>query len=184
MEVSLVQTAKNAYSNLSTKSNSKAFTESLANENRKKDSVKISEEAKLLSKNNRDNKNIGNQALIDSKAEQDLPLEAFALPGWYADLSPDYNLVDTEIGISYEDSNLARFEALSNKEKNDLYEYNSTLNGYFQKALQSRNINTSQEYYQSIVKNNEINESVHQEVRQQLINNPRMIELMKQFGIS
>lgn len=115
MEVSRTRTAQNVYSNITTKNDSKAFTELPVNEGRQKDSVKISREAKALSQNNQGNKIIQNQGVINTKTERVLPLEAFALPGWSAELLPDYNLVDTESGISYKDSNLARFNSLNNK---------------------------------------------------------------------
>ena len=37
-------------------------------------------------------------------SDQNLPLEAFALPGWYADLNLDYVMVVSELGVKYSEA--------------------------------------------------------------------------------
>jgi hypothetical protein len=113
-----------------------------------------------------------------------LPLEAYSLPGWYADLLPDYCIVEAKLGTPYAESNTARYDSLSTKEKNELAEYAGLLHQYFKDGLQSKGIEGDEEYYHSIVLNQQVSGEVHQSVRQKLAQNPRAMELMEYFNIS
>ncbi len=175
MKISLIQTAQKISSYMPTENYGNNVAKQSTTEGNKQDSVNISEEAKAAYQANQYKTNI---------EEDNLPLEAYSLPGWYADLLSDYTLADTKIGTSYQDSNQARYDSLTQQEKNNLKEYNDTLHTFFVDALHSRNINNNQDYFHNIVQNDKISESVHQEIDQQINNSPRMLELMNQFGIT
>jgi hypothetical protein len=137
------------------------------------DTVRISQEAKSL------------QAGSEEKAsEQDLPVEAYSLPKWYGELSSDLLMVDTEIGISYAESNSARYDALSGAEKKDLSEYQDKLHTYFQEELRNHGIESSADYYNQIVRDPEKSEEVHQAVKQKLLADTRAMQLMQYFDIA
>ena len=139
-----------------------------------KDTLTLSQKARTLS----------NENVSSGDANNSLPLEAYALPDWLANLQTDYTRVDSEIGISYTESQAARYDSLSNSDKEKLHEYQSILNDYFQEALHNRNINNSVDYYHSFVKDDLMSEEVHQDVRQRLDQNSRAVELMQLFGIT
>ncbi len=68
-------------------------------------------------------------------SDQNLPLEAFALPGWYADLNLDYVIVVSELGVKYSEAHRARYDALSSIDKGDFPEYQNTLQKHFQEGF-------------------------------------------------
>lgn len=137
------------------------------------DTVRISQEAR-----NRATNTAGAMA-----SGQDLPLEAYSLPKWYADLSSDLTMVDTEIGIPYSQSRAARYDALSAREKKGLAEYQGTLHRYFREELDARGIESAEDYYNQIVLDPETSEEVHQAVLQKLESDARAVQLMEYFGI-
>jgi hypothetical protein len=138
------------------------------------DTVRISQEAMDRATNTADATAIG----------QELPLEAYSLPKWYAGLSSDLTLVDTQIGIPYSESRTARYDALSAREKKDLAEYQGTLHRYFREELDARGIQSAGDYYNQIVLDPETSEEVHQAVLQKLESDARAVQLMEYFGIS
>ena len=148
------------------------------------DTVEISDEARALIQKD----NVEARAKAESTArnqESELPLEAYALPGWYSDLCSELNYVDTRIGLKYSDSRLARYDALSSREKDDLAEYNSTLHRYFTEELKSHGVESPADYYEQIVQNrNGVSDQVEQSVKERLAADPRALELMEYFGLS
>lgn len=184
MSVSGIQSWFNvAYQTVYQQKSSRNYQESYFNSTRKSDTVHISEEAKALSQNSQAEKNV-QASSANGRTDEDLPLEAYSLPKWYADWVSDYMYVDDEIGISYSDSRLARYDALSPKEKKDLAEYHDTLHKYFQEELANNGVKTSADYYESIILDQKNSEDVHQAMKQRLSEDPRMMELMQYFGIS
>ena len=136
------------------------------------DVVEISQKAKELARR------------ANGSSETDLPLEAYSLPKWYADLSSDLLLVDTELGVSYPESNRARYDALSRREKRDLAEYQGKLDAYFQESLKEFGIETTLDYYHQIVLDPAKSEEVHQAVKQKLSGDEQAMRLMERFGIA
>jgi len=148
----------------------------------KSDTVQISAQAKELAGNIQSNHSqVGTSRAV---SDQNLPLEAFSLPGWYTDLNSDYVMVDSELGTKYSESNRARYDTLSSKDKNDLSEYQNTLQKHFQEGLQQLGIESPADYYKNIVLNQQGSEELHQVVHQSLAADSRAMELMKQFGIT
>jgi hypothetical protein len=148
------------------------------------DSADISQEAKdlfdsLTNKQNNEAAKAGPET-----TGQELPLKAYSLPGWYADLLPEYCMVDTKLGEPYTESNQARYDSLSTGEKRDLAEYNETLHSYFRQELESRGIDSPADYYENMVQNQEMNQEVEQAVKQSLASDPRAMELMSYFNLS
>ena len=138
-----------------------------------KDIVNLSPEARVLSKENSSS----------ATSTANLPLEAYALPDWYADLHSDLTLLNTELGVPYSETNQGRYNSLSSSDKRNLAEYNGYINDYFEEALQDRNISDPVDYY-TFLQDDEMNKEVQLEVQQKIDNNPRAIELMKYFGIN
>ena len=132
------------------------------------DTVRISAQAKELAQN----------------GDQNLPLEAFSLPGWYVDMSSDLVELDSQVGIKYSESNRARYDALSSSDKRDLAEYQDTLHKYFQEGLWQQGIESPSDYYKNIVQNQEASEELHQVVRQSIASDSRAMELMDLFNIT
>ena len=156
---------------------SRRSTTSQVENTAKSDTVQISAQAKELAQN----------AQADTGgtiAEQNLPLEAFSLPGWYGELSSDFVKVDAQLGMKYSESSSGRYAALSSEEKSDLAEYQSTLHKYFQDGLRQQGIESPADYYKNIVQNQDANDELQQMVRQSLAADPRAMELMTQFGIA
>ena len=151
---------------------------------RQSDTVHFSEKAMELAQKNQEAMDPGKPNADMGISEKDLPIEAFSLPDWYADLMSDYSRVDDQLGIPYADSRRARYDSLSSTGKKNLSEYNNTLTKYFQEALENAGIRGPVDYYTSIVQNKERSEEVHQAVKQRLGNDSRAMELMRYFGIS
>jgi hypothetical protein len=170
MAISDITTTSNVYpSNTVTYNNSKSpARQTNTSTTGGKDTVTLSHEANTFSK---------------ETSNTNLPLEAYALPDWYADLHSDLTLLNTELGAPYSETNQARYDSLNSSDKRDLKEYHGYINDYFQEALQDRNISNPVDYY-SFLKNDEMNNEVQLEVQQKLANNPRSIELMDLFGIN
>ena len=148
------------------------------------DTVEISDKARALLQKSHEEA----MAQVDpdpQEEEAQLPLEAYSLPDWYVGLSSELNLVDSQIGVFYYESRRAAYDALSNKEKDDLAEYNSTLHKYFSQELKNHGIEDASDYYREIVQNqNGVSDQVEQAVKQRLADDPRAMELMDYFGLS
>ena len=158
-------------------SNGRAETPAAAPTSRP-DSVEISQDAKELAQ-----KSAAAQSGVSEDAARDLPLEAYSLPQWYADLSSDLVMVDTELGVPYPESRMARYDALSRQEKEALAEYQGKLHNYFLEGLQEFGIESRADYYRQIVQDPVKNEELHQAVRQKLSGDGQALRLMEYFGI-
>jgi hypothetical protein len=175
------QGINNSYS---ARDNSRSFVVSSDDRTTKSDTVKISAQAKELAQNDQEIQNhSGHSDFAGTISDQNLPLEAFSIPGWYGDLSSDYIMLDTQLGIKYSESNRARYDSLSSSDKSDLSEYQTTLHKYFQEGLQQQGIESPADYYKNIVQNQKASEELHQIIQQSLASDSRAMELMKQFDI-
>lgn len=113
-----------------------------------------------------------------------LPLEALSLPPWYGDLMTDYNIIEAgSIGKKYTSTNQYRYECLSSKAKRNVSEYENNLHTIFQSKLNDFGIKNNEDYYEAVILNKEKSEAIHQAVRAELKNDPRMVELMDFFKI-
>lgn len=119
------------------------------------DIVNISQEAKELSSNN-------------------LPVEAFSLPDWLSEYIPKESIVSGELGSNNLQTN-------SNNPKLGLY--NDKLLSFLREELQNIGIENSVDYYQSFLNNNELNEQVHQAVRNRMLEDDQFTELANSFNI-
>ncbi|MBI9087856.1 MAG: hypothetical protein JEZ12_01410 [Desulfobacterium sp.] len=151
---------------------------------RESDTVSFSGKAKEMAQKDQTTMATGEPDTSMGLSANDLPLEAFSLPQWYADLFTDYTNLDLKVGQPYAGSNQARYDSLPSKEKNMISEYGDTLTKYFQEELKDAGIRGPVDYYTSIVQNKEKSEEVHQAMKQRLADDPRAMELMQHFGIS
>ncbi|MCP4719541.1 MAG: hypothetical protein GY860_08805 [Desulfobacteraceae bacterium] len=142
------------------------------------DIVNISQEAKELSQNVSAEKN------SSVFSEEELPIEAYSIPGWLSHLFTDYARVDDEIGIRYPQSRAAQYDSLSGKARANLGGYQDKLLKHFQEELKEQGIRSGMDYYQSIILDKEKSEEVHQAVRQRLANDSMTSKFMKDFGIT
>lgn len=144
-----------------------------------------------------------------------LPVEAYALPSWYANYIPDESLLNTKINHEYwalaeelrkddnylsdEDKSILQNylrndpmhqemlakEKFRQKYKDELYEYNTLLNEYFQEALRENGVNedSQEDYYKMVILDKTRSEAIHQTMLNKMDNNPRFHELMEILGI-
>ena len=119
-----------------------------------------------------------------------LPLEAYSIPSWMADYCPDAVDLSAESDLSRWESepDIMRQEYTEkqnyrSKYSDELSEYTGKLNGYFQESLRDRGIEPGLDYYQNIVLNNENSAQIHQDVKEKLAGDDRMMELMDLFKI-
>ncbi|KIX14473.1 hypothetical protein [Dethiosulfatarculus sandiegensis] len=149
------------------------------------DTVQISDEARALIQKSHEEAMTRAESDPQEEEETILPVEAYSLPGWYADLCSELNMVDTQIGGYYSETRQAAYDALSNQGKKDLAEYNSTLHKYFSQELKNHGIKDASDYYREIVQNqNGVSDQMEQAVKQRLADNPRAMKLMAYFGLS
>lgn len=162
-----------------------------------KDSVKISSQGKLSK----------------TTSNTNLPLEAFSIPSWMGDYHPEATTLSSDINHDFwnfagklESKNMSRTdkteliknyldndpkhqeslakERFTSKYESELGEYTSKLGTYFQDSLKENGVESRHDYYEKIVLNNEISEQVHQQVKERLAGDDRMMELMDFFNIS
>lgn len=189
MAISGIQSGRNAYETILSayyqqkQAGAQATGESGESGKQDTDTVTLSQKAKELAQSLLAAAN-GSQQSGTASLDGELPLGAYALPNWFMKLNSDLLQVDDQVGIPYSESRSARYDALSSQEKDDLAEYQGTLQSYFQDSLRSQGIVTSQDYYSRIVQNLAQSEEVHQAVREKLMGNPRALQLMGHLGIT
>ncbi len=185
MSVSTVQPGQGAYSPYSTQQTSNRSIESSFNSTAKADTVHISEKAK----EQQTEKSATGQ--LDTATEisyNDLPIEAFSLPEWFAKWIPDE--CKLELGelapISPYDppftSSFTPYKPLNSSK--ELTEYVDVLCNYFQETLRDNGIESNLDYYKSIVIDKEKSEEVHQSMKKRLADDTRVMELMQTFDIT
>lgn len=146
------------------------------NHSAKKDVVKISHEAQQLSKQAPNN--------------EDEALKKYSLPDWFADMMPDIFFLDGEAmssEIAHFGETKERVQTsfwLPSTKDDEAGELCDKLLDCFQKELRVNNINGSDEYYQSVIKDKQTSEKIHQGVKERITNDPRAMELFKMFDIS
>lgn len=189
MIISGIQSIQNVYRTpLAQENSTTRLTEPLNDRTMESDTVHISEKANELALKDQAEKK-GQEKIITGQpdagiSDKDLPLEAYSLPGWYGDLSTIYNKVDQKLSVPYPDTIGALRDKLSPREKDEVFEYSGTLSKYFREEVKALGIETTEDYYKSIVQNKEMSELLHQAVRQRLANDSRAMELMQKFGVS
>lgn len=141
-----------------------------------------------------------------------LPMEAYALPSWYADYLPEEAILPPSVDHEYfaqaedlsrdgnldngdrarlrsyldnspEHQKMLEHDRFKHQYQNELSEYNKILKGYLDEALAKREISGTRQYYESMILNKTTSEEVRQEVREKLMNNPRSMELMGMLGV-
>ncbi len=125
----------------------------------------------------------GGQTTTPAMTEEDLPVEAYALPKWAESWISPLTQVSAELGSnsSWTDS---RREQLSAGEEKELAEYTGIVQEYLSRGLRENGVDSTVEYYTDILLNPEKSEKVHQEVREMLAGDPRAMELMEKFHAS
>ena len=185
MSITGIQAVRNVYESLASANAARCMAETPQNStSQQTDTAQISQEAKDLAKNNSDAAINGQAQLAEESSEEDLPLEAYSLPKWYAELSSDLLLLDSEVGIPYSQSRRAKYDALSSREKKDLAEYQDKLHSCFQEELHARGIDDSRDYYEQVVLDPANSEEIHQAVKEKLLDDARAVQLMEYFGIA
>ena len=135
--------------------NSKISQTKATSTNDAMDTVTISQKAKELSSSN-------------------LPIEAFSLPDWFSDYIPKESILSGELGSNNLQTN-------SNNPKLGLY--NDKLFSFLREELENSGIENSVDYYQSFLNDNELNEQVHQAVRNRMVEDDQFTELANYFNI-
>ena len=148
----------------------------------------------------------------DPASEDVLPLEAYSLPQWYADLIPKQCVFTPGINTAYLEQ-VERYGAdgtLTEQEKQtlrsmlendpvrkermenhawrqehgtELSEYMNLLHIAFQEALRENGVNTPEDYYQDVVLSPEGSEQVRRDTEALLAEQPRFAELMVELGV-
>ncbi len=154
----------------------------------------------------------GFESVMDkTKSNDQLPLEALALPSWYnsylpeatmlngglnhgyhdlcKDLTKDNILTDDERGQlkSYLDNDPFHQDELRKREfrakyQGELSEYGDTLNTYFQESLKENGVNSQRDYYGKVILDKGTSEKIHESMKSRLESNPRVLELMEILG--
>ena len=148
-------------------------------QNAQSDTVQISEKAKTFVPKAKDDTNISEQSKI-------LPVEAYSLPGWLGDFIPQHIIMDSKLGQPYLESNSYLRDSLSSAEKENLSEYMQNLLTFYKDESEKRGIEGKEDYYNSIVLDQKpgLSEELRQAVRQRLIEDPRMMKLAQDFGVT
>lgn len=126
----------------------------------------------------------GSDASSSSAASAEYPLEAYAMPGWFANLFGGYNEVSITLGASWEEARTG-YDKLDAADKEAYDEYAETVSSCYREELQKAGIsNDTGDYYYNFLQNQETQDAVRQSVYARLQENPRAMELMNYFGIS
>ncbi len=183
MGISAVQSGQGVYSPDFAQKSSKHSSELPFSRTTETDTVNISEKAKALSQKAQAAKIAAEQP--DPATEisyDDLPLEAFSLPGWFAEWSPDEAVLSFEVGLSLSAPHYARNDSLNSERQDELGEYLDILYECFQEELDNHGIKNSVDYYKSVFLDKEKSEEVHQSMKKRLADDLRAMELMQSFG--
>ena len=140
--------------------------------------VQISEEAKQLYQKN-------SQSAIAVSASFDLqnpPLEAFAIPDWLGQYLPPVN--NLRSGLDYNGAEALEADRFRQKYRNELQEYGELVNRAETKAMEINGLTGEFAYYTKVTLDQTVSsEKVHQDFRDNLLNSPWAIELMKMLGV-
>lgn len=189
MTISEIQSGQNVCNNLFATNVAKSQKQQSVGNLLQPDTVEISDQARELAQQTqaeRAKENIAIGQTNGDAAGKVLPVEAYSIPGWMGDFSPRHSQADIHVGQSYVGSNAELYDSLSPAEKEDLSEYMHTLHTFYMEEKGDRGINTTEDYYNAIVLNQQpgLSEELHQAVRQRLAESPRMMELMQEFGVT
>jgi len=112
------------------------------------------------------------------------PLEAYSIPGWFADLTGGYTTITARIGDSYEESRTG-YDKLSRSDQKLYDEYHAILDDAFHNGLDMIGVSEDiGKYYNDFVKNADNQQLVRESIYDRLESNPRAVELMDHFGIT
>ena len=141
------------------------ITQEHARQNQNQDTVSISNEAKNL-------------------ANQKFPLEAYSLPQWFGNYIPQESVIPTmKVGLSSSSGiqlNSQQYPSGSNND--ELREYNDKLLDFLQGELVKHGIDDTNDYY-SLLKDDKLNEDIHQSVRNRMFEDSRFLDLTRKLGI-
>lgn len=218
MDISVVTSTQSAYGTTFTQKNSKPVDESTSDRSVGADTVHISDEARAMAEKVRDGAlgQTTNEVTTDwmnPVSESDLPVEACAMPSWYADYYPESVMANVEIDRDFwefagkleQDKSLSqeeRRERIGNYLDNDtkhqkwlakeeflanhreeIHEYIGALDKYFQASLKENGIKSPREYYEKVILNENGSEQVHQSFLKRIESDPRVFQLMDALGI-
>ena len=152
-------------------------------------------------------------AAVDQEQSAILPVEAYSLPDWYADLIPEQCMLTPSINYAYwnqvevfaadgtissqeqavlksmRENDTARQTELENAawrdgHRQELSEYFSILHEYFVEALRENDIQGPEDYYENMVLNQAGSEQVGRSFMERLTADPRALELMEELKIT
>lgn len=203
MSISTVQTGQSTYNPYAAaQRNSKQSESSPTARTATSDTVQISWEAKQLSQNPPITETPS--ATFD---ENNPPLEAFALPSWLGQYHPEATNLNMEQEDEYFAFQRKAFEDnyISDKErsklreytqpyfekerfrkefKEELIEYSTIMDSALTDAMEKNGITGDFDYYKKVTLDQTVSsEKVHQDFRKNLINSPRVTELMELLEI-
>lgn len=143
------------------------------------DRVNISQEARDLSKEAQHGGSSSGFMLPNG-----LPLEAYSLPSWYADMSTGFFVLEEGmVGKPYSESKMSEYESLSSGVRSKVDKYEKTLVTTFESKLKEFGIEGTKDYYESVILNKEKSEEIHQAVKKELESDPEIKKIMNYFGI-
>ncbi len=179
MSVSEVLTGQDVYRFSSVSHNTKERIETLV-QSKKYDSIHISKKAKELSQEMQANKS----ETGSKKSDKILPLEAYSMPQWYADLfskTIPYTYASyAEIGFSSQ--YVPRNDSFDSKPE-ATKEYSEKLRMMFREELKEWGIESDEDYYKDVILNKEKSEEIHQSLLKKLKEDKRMCQLIDSLGI-
>lgn len=156
----------------------------------------------------------GFQEALDAAVEREiLPVEAFSLPGWYADLIPEQCMLTPGVNHAFwakaeafaadgtissreravlksmQENDAARRTELENaawrdEHRRELSEYLGLLHEYFVESLRENDIESPEDYYESVVLNRAGSGQVGQGFMERLTADPRALALMEELDIA
>ncbi len=112
------------------------------------------------------------------------PIKAISLPGWSNKWFSDLNVMPLDKDMKHMEYQQRQYSALSEKKKEELSEYTYAVQTCITNVLITYGIKDSMDFYQKLMKDDELSEEIHQAVSNCLADNDRIMELMKSFGLS
>jgi len=170
MDISHIQSSKSIQNPYLLKNRSPISTSLAAQKTGLADTVNISNEARLMFESS--------QKTQVSKPNQ-IPLEAYAVPDWLADLTPAELEVDISSLEAFHNSTMG-YSNLQNSTKEKLSEYMDTILQYYHDAIRDQGIDVDPE----IIRDQETDEALQRDVYQRISEDERTMALMHEFGLS
>ena len=213
MSISGIQSVQDVYAATFEPKTSKLPINTTIGQTAESDTVYISDKAKELAQKDQAETNQGNVVNDQSDSDiNDLPLEALALPSWYADYLPDALKLTPKINHDYWDlvADLTKDNYLSDDErtqlrnyllndpihqerlaktefmsqyKDELSDYMELIENFRRESYEENGVFSITDYYEKAFLDEDNNEKIYQSFQERIENSPRALELMEILGI-